>query len=166
VLIGRLGFAPVECAARPAITSIRISLFSCLRCRFLLETVSSAHSSAGHPNCSPTGRSVLPKRRQRLMHLIRAGLGTTERENLRLASVSRMRITEAGRRALEGYFAARWRYSQRSKICCQRSFSTRRRASSAPSTTWRRSPWAVGGRSNVIEQGRPVQMKEPRRGRR
>jgi hypothetical protein len=43
--------------------------------------------------------------RQTLVRLIRAGLATTERENLKggRQSIGRVRITEAGRRALEGY---------------------------------------------------------------
>jgi hypothetical protein len=42
--------------------------------------------------------------RQTLVRLTRAGLATTERENLKAGqSVGRVRITETGRRALEGY---------------------------------------------------------------
>jgi hypothetical protein len=42
--------------------------------------------------------------RHTLERLIRAGLATTERENLKAGqSIGRVRITEAGRRALEGY---------------------------------------------------------------
>jgi hypothetical protein len=42
--------------------------------------------------------------RQMLLRLIRAGLATTEREDLKAGpSIGRVRITEAGRRALEGY---------------------------------------------------------------
>ncbi len=43
--------------------------------------------------------------RQTLERLIRAGLATTERDDLKAGrqSIGRIRITEAGRRALEGY---------------------------------------------------------------
>jgi hypothetical protein len=43
--------------------------------------------------------------RKMLVHLIRAGLATTEHQNLkgRSQSIGRVRITEAGRRALVGY---------------------------------------------------------------
>jgi hypothetical protein len=43
--------------------------------------------------------------RQTLVRLIRAGLATTEREDIKAGSqsIGRVRITEAGRRALEGY---------------------------------------------------------------
>jgi hypothetical protein len=41
--------------------------------------------------------------RQMLVRLIRAGLATTEREIKAGQSIGRIRITEAGRRALEGY---------------------------------------------------------------
>ena len=43
--------------------------------------------------------------RKTLVSLIRAGLATAQRENLKAGSLSigRIRITEAGRRALEGY---------------------------------------------------------------
>jgi hypothetical protein len=42
--------------------------------------------------------------RTALVRLIRAGLATTQRENLKAGSrsIGRVRITEAGRRALEG----------------------------------------------------------------
>jgi hypothetical protein len=44
-------------------------------------------------------------KRQTLVHLIRAGLATTERENLKggSRSIGRVRITEVGRQALECY---------------------------------------------------------------
>jgi hypothetical protein len=43
--------------------------------------------------------------RKMLVRLIRAGLATTEREDLKAGSqsIGRVRITEAGRRALQGY---------------------------------------------------------------
>jgi hypothetical protein len=42
--------------------------------------------------------------RHTLVRLIRAGFATAERENLKAGqSIGRVRITEAGRRALEGY---------------------------------------------------------------
>ncbi len=43
--------------------------------------------------------------RSMVMGLIRAGLATTERDDLKAGSqsIGRIRITEAGRRALEGY---------------------------------------------------------------
>jgi hypothetical protein len=43
--------------------------------------------------------------RRMLARLIRTGLATTQRENLKAGSqsIGRVRITEAGRRALEGY---------------------------------------------------------------
>jgi hypothetical protein len=43
--------------------------------------------------------------RKMLVRLIRAGLATTEREDIKAGSqsIGRVRITEAGRRALEGY---------------------------------------------------------------
>jgi hypothetical protein len=43
-------------------------------------------------------------KRQTLVRLLRAGLATTERQNLKAGlSSGRVRITEAGRRAIEGY---------------------------------------------------------------
>jgi hypothetical protein len=41
--------------------------------------------------------------RHTLVRLIRAGLATTEREIKAGQSIGRIRITEAGRRAIEGY---------------------------------------------------------------
>jgi hypothetical protein len=43
--------------------------------------------------------------RQTLVRLLRAGLATLQRENLKAGSqsIGRVRITEAGRRALKGY---------------------------------------------------------------
>jgi hypothetical protein len=42
--------------------------------------------------------------RETIVRLVRAGLVTAERENLKAGpSIDRVRITEAGRRALEGY---------------------------------------------------------------
>jgi hypothetical protein len=50
-----------------------------------------------------TAMSVNGFSRQTMARLVRAGLATTERENLRAGqSIGRLRITEAGRRALEG----------------------------------------------------------------
>jgi hypothetical protein len=52
-----------------------------------------------------TAMSVNGFTRKMLVHLIRAGLATTDRENLKggSQSIGRVRITEAGRRALEGH---------------------------------------------------------------
>jgi hypothetical protein len=50
-----------------------------------------------------TAMSVNGFARQTIARLVRAGLATTERENLKAGqSIGRLRITEAGRRALEG----------------------------------------------------------------
>jgi hypothetical protein len=50
-----------------------------------------------------TAMSVNGFARQTIARLLRAGLATTERENLKAGqSIGRLRITEAGRRALEG----------------------------------------------------------------
>jgi hypothetical protein len=89
----------------------RLGSSSCLRCPLPLENVPSAHSSAGHSYCLPAFRSVLPNatifangvRRKTLVSLIRAGFVTTQREVKAGGQlVGRVRITEAGRRALEG----------------------------------------------------------------
>jgi hypothetical protein len=76
------------------------------------ESVISARNSAGHSNSLPAGRLVPVKqlmfaqgfKRRMLANLIRAGLATAQRENIKAGSlaVGRVRITEAGRRALEG----------------------------------------------------------------
>jgi hypothetical protein len=85
---------------------------SCLRCQPLLESVPSAHSSAGHSYFLLAFRSVLDAAisvngftRRMLARLIRAGFATARREVINKAggrTVGRVRITEAGRRALEG----------------------------------------------------------------
>jgi hypothetical protein len=50
-----------------------------------------------------TAMSVNGFARQTIVRLLRAGLATTERDNLKAGqSIGRLRITEAGRRALEG----------------------------------------------------------------
>jgi hypothetical protein len=59
---------------------------------------------AGIPfGVTQTGMSINGFARETIVRLVRAGLATTERENLKAGqSIGRVRITEAGRRALEG----------------------------------------------------------------
>jgi hypothetical protein len=80
------------------------------RCRLLIENVASAQSSAGHSNCAgfPFGAteaamSLHGFTRPILVRLIRAGLATVQREKAGGQLVDRVRITDAGRRAIEGY---------------------------------------------------------------
>ena len=60
---------------------------------------------AGTPfGATEAAMSINGFKRQTLVRLIRAGLVTTERENLKAGlSIGRVRITEAGRQALKGY---------------------------------------------------------------
>jgi hypothetical protein len=81
------------------------------RCRLPLENVILAQSSAGHSNCWPAlpfgateaTMSASGFARKTLASLIRAGLATVQHEKAGGQIVGRVRITEAGRRALEGY---------------------------------------------------------------